>query len=438
MNDKALYIVKTLVDYGFSAVYAGGCVRDMLLGLEPQDIDIATNALPDQIESIFPKTIPIGKSFGVIVVIVEGEQFEVATFRSDGEYCDGRHPSSVSFCSLEEDAQRRDITINGMFYNPLSNEFIDVVSGQTDLKHKIIRFIGDPEKRIEEDKLRMLRAIRFAVRFNFEIDEESFVAIIKNSEGVNDISEERVGSEFTKILRCKNKRRALELLFESGILKIVLPQVYWMKGCEQPPEFHPEGDVWEHTIKALSLLKEDASDELLWATLLHDCGKPQTQTFEDRIRFTNHENIGSLIGENILWHLKFSNEFSGHVACMIQNHMRMGCAKEMKISKLKRLMNLYKFEEHLELHRVDCESSNGDLSSYNFILEKQKEFEKNPEKVRLDKLKRLVNGNDLLNLGYKQGPLLRKILTDIEDQILEEKIDTKEEAIEYIKINYKL
>jgi poly(A) polymerase len=436
MFKKALKIVKTLKDFGYEAYCAGGFVRDMLLGIESNDIDIATNALPEQVESLFPKTLAVGKSFGVIVVIIDDQQFEVATFRSDNSSSDGRHPDSVAFASIQEDARRRDLTINGMYYNPLTNEIIDLVGGQTDLRAKLIRFIGDPKQRIAEDHLRLMRVVRFAARFDFEIEEESFKATKENSHLIHDVSSERIADELIKILSVKNKRRAIELLFETGIVNHILPELVVMKGCEQPAEFHSEGDCLQHTILALSNLPEDASSELLMATLLHDIGKPSTQTFEDRIRFSCHDTEGAKIAENILRRLKLSNEFIEHAVALVKNHMKFMHVKDMRISRLKRFMNLPKFEEHLALHKADCMSSHEKLDNYDFIVEKLKGFVAEPEKNVIAKLPRLVTGNDLLSLGFVAGPLFRTILTDVEDQLLEGALADKEDAIKYVTEKY--
>lgn len=437
-SDKAFYIVQTLAEQGFQAVYAGGCVRDLLLGFEPHDIDIATNARPDEIEALFPKTVAVGKAFGVIVVIIDDEEFEVATFRSDGEYSDGRRPDSVSFSSLEEDAKRRDLTINGMFYDPLTKQIIDVVGGQTDLEQKTIRLIGSPTERIKEDKLRLMRVVRFAARLGFKIEFSTYLAVMQHASEISTISVERIADEMTKILRVEDKQRALGLLFDTKLLHAFLPEIVVMKGCEQPPQFHPEGCVFTHTVLALSMLPKDASDTLLWGTFLHDVGKPSTQTFEDRIRFSGHDSKGKVIAEEILRRLKFSNEFIEQVVSLVENHMKFTAVDRMRVSKLKRFLNLPKFDEHMELHRVDCESSHGGLEHYEFVKEKMKTFEATPETTKLDKLPRIVTGHDLIAMGYPKGKLFRTILEDVEDQQLEEQIFSRDEALEYIKRTYQL
>jgi putative nucleotidyltransferase with HDIG domain len=436
LQSLATQIIETLHKNGFIGVFCGGCVRDMLMGNEAHDIDIATSALPDDIERIFPKTVAVGKSFGVIVVIIDGEEFEVATFRSDGEYSDGRRPDSVSFCSMEEDSKRRDMTINGLFYDPIANITYDYTGGQRDIAEKVIQLIGNPHDRIIEDKLRLLRVIRFSARFDFEIEPATYTAVKEHASEVTTVSSERIADEMTKILRVSNKRKALELLFHTGLLYAILPEVAAMKYCEQPKIFHPEGDVFEHTILALSELPEDASDTLLWGTLLHDVGKPPTQTFEDRIRFSGHDKKGMHMAEEILRRYKFSNDFVDQVTALVENHMKFMCVQGMRTSTLKRFMNLDKFDEHLQLHKVDCLSSHGGLKHYDFMVEKLKTFEATPEKVMLNKLPRLVTGDDLIEMGYHKGPLFRTILTAVEDQQLEDTITTREQALAFIRKEY--
>ena len=292
MQTQALEIVKRLRDHGYQAVYAGGCVRDMILGLTPADYDVATDALPEIVESLFEKTLPVGKNFGVIIVIIDDVQVEVATFRTDSATSDGRRPDSVVFSSMEEDAKRRDLTINGMFYDPIKEELIDCVKGHEDIHDKIIRLIGDPEARIAEDKLRMLRVVRFAAKLGFSVDSATMRTVKAHSSEIKQVSAERITEELQKILRTGNYRKAVDLLFETGLIDHILPEITAMKGCEQPVDYHPEGDVLEHTILALESLPIDASDELRMGVLLHDVGKPPTQTFEDRIRFSGHDPTG--------------------------------------------------------------------------------------------------------------------------------------------------
>jgi poly(A) polymerase len=438
MKSQALYIVNKLREAGHQAVFAGGCVRDLLLGIEASDIDIATSALPDQVEALFEKTIAVGRSFGVLVVVLDGIELEVATFRRDSQESDGRHPDSVSFSSMEEDALRRDLTINGMFYDPLTNEIIDFVGGQEDLKRGVVRFIGDPDQRIEEDKLRLMRAIRFASRFEFKIDPESWEAIKRHVQEIKVVSEERIADELLKILRTRNVGLAMDLLFESKLIDVILPEVAAMKGVEQPIDYHPEGCVFTHTLMATEMLPENASDELLMATLLHDVGKPVTQVFADRIRFNTHELKGKDIARDILKRLKFSNDFIDRVCCLVGNHMKTACVKKMRISRLKRYMAMPYFEEHIELHRVDCLSSHGNLDNVIFLEEKMKTF--NMDEIRsvvgTSPSKRILTGDDLIQLGYRPGPEFRRILTDVEDRQLEGTLIDKDQAISYVLVSY--
>jgi poly(A) polymerase len=431
MLQQALYVVKKLRDHGYEALFAGGYVRDMLLQRTSTDIDIATNARPEMVEQLFDKTLAVGKAFGVIVVVHEGQEVEVATYRTDGVYSDGRRPDSVSFCTMEEDAQRRDLTINGMFYDPIEDKIYDSVGGIEDLHKGIIKLIGNPDDRIAEDKLRMMRVVRFSARFDFKIDPGTIEAVQRHAFEITQVSAERVADELTKILMAGNYRKAVNLLFDTGLIDHILPEVRAMKGCEQPPQYHPEGDVLEHTIKALENLPTEASIEVRMATLLHDVGKPPTQTFEDRIRFSGHDIKGKYIAWGILKRLKFSNDFVTRISDLVENHMKFMHVKKMRVSRLKRFLALPNIEDHLALHRVDCLSSHRNLENYDFVIEKLKTYE--PEEIRPP---RIVTGKDLLNMGFKQGPEFGIILTDIEDQQLEGTILNQEDALEYIKNVY--
>jgi poly(A) polymerase len=428
MKQQAINIVKKLRDHGYQAVIAGGAVRDMILGIPPSDYDIATDAKPEAIEQLFDKTLSVGKAFGVIVVIMDGYEIEVATFRKDSQESDGRRPYSVQFSSMDEDAWRRDLTINGMFYDPLSDRIIDFVGGQEDLKSHLVRFIGSPEDRIAEDKLRMLRAVRFSARFEFAVDPATFEAVKKHASEISQISAERIADELQKILRVKHPRLAFSLLFETGLIDHILPEVRAMEGCEQPVDYHPEGSVLCHTLLALDYLPENASDELRMGVLLHDVGKPVTQTFEDRIRFNGHDLTGKDVAREILKRLKFSNEFSERVLELIGNHMKFMHVDNMRTSRLKRFLALPHFEEHMALHRADCLSSHRNLENYDFVAEKLKTYE--PEEIRPT---RIITGKDLMDMGFKQGPVFKVILTDVEDQQLEGAIKSREEALEYVK-----
>src|SRR5271169_6046922 len=385
MKQHALHVVQELRRHGFEAYFAGGCVRDMLLGLEPTDYDVATNAVPDEVMRIFPETYAVGAQFGVVLVPVPKDSsreilppehahaIEVATFRSDGVYSDGRHPDRVQYSrSPEEDVQRRDFTINGLLMDPLDgNRVLDFVGGRADLSAGIIRAIGDPERRFHEDKLRMLRAVRFAARFGYVIAAATFTAIKTLAPMIHQVSRERVRDELTKMLTEGHARPSFELLDRTGLLKEVLPEIDRMHGVEQPPQFHPEGDVWIHTLMLLERLPANCSRTLAWGALLHDVGKPPTfRVAPDRIRFDGHVEVGVRMAHEICRRLNFSNDDTEQIESLIANHMRFIDVERMKESTLKRFLRMPKFDEHLELHRIDCLSSHGDLSLYDYVSEK--------------------------------------------------------------------
>ena len=426
--EKAISIVRTLKDSGHQAVFAGGCVRDKIAGRPSDDIDIATSATPDIVESLFEHTLSVGKSFGVIVVVDGDDQFEVATFRTDGAYGDGRRPDSVTFSSMKEDAFRRDLSINGMFYDPVEDILYDYVGGEKDFERKIIRLIGVPDARIEEDRLRMMRVIRFAVRFDFGIEPDTMVSVERHASKILTISVERIFEELIKILREGRFERSISLLMKTGLLGYILPEVQAMAGVEQPVDYHPEGDVLTHTIMALGHLPKDASDELLVATLLHDVGKPRTQTFEDRIRFNGHESVGVLIAGDILRRFKVSNDFADHVVLLIKNHMKFMGVEKMKKSTLKRFVRVDRFQDYMTLHYADCMSSHGGLESYEFVKSFMEKAE--PDEIRP---KKLITGEDLKTLGIPPGPIYRTIVVEVEDEQLEGRLITREAALEYVK-----
>ena len=432
LNPNALEILATLRVHGFVAVLAGGCVRDMLMGKKPKDWDIATNAVPEKVESLFKHTIPVGKAFGVIIVVIEGENFEVATFRCDkhSSYSDGRRPDSVTFGDMKSDALRRDLTINGLFWDPIARSgecLIDFVGGKKDLDKKIIRFIGEPEQRIEEDKLRMLRAVRFAVKFEFPIENISLLAIVANSSDIHKVSQERIAEELLKMLRLHKPRRTLEVLNAVGLLGEILPEVSAMIGCKQPPDFHPEGDVMEHTIMVLEHLPKDASDELLLGALLHDVGKPPTYiVVPDRIRFNCHDTVGAEMATNILTRFRFPNKVVEQVVLLVKNHMKWICVKQMRVSRLKRFLRLERFEDHKALHKADCLSSHGKMDNLEFV----NGLNFPPEEIKPEPL---VNGKDLISLGITPGPVFREILTMVGNRQLEGVIRGRGTALLFVK-----
>lgn len=432
---EAARIVRVLRERGYSAYLVGGCVRDLVLGREPADYDVATSATPDQVMSIFPRTYAVGAQFGVVLVPVlrdspDGERdnyaIEVATFRSDGAYSDGRHPDQVQFTSEARlDVQRRDFTINGLLLDPMTQEVLDYVGGQADLKAGIIRAIGAPHRRFAEDKLRMLRAARFAARFGYAIERDTFSAIGGLAAQIHQVSQERIRDEILKMLTEGHARRAFELLDETGLLVQVLPEIKKMQGVEQPPQFHPEGDVWVHTLLLLEGLPAGVSKTLALGVLLHDVGKPPTfRVAPDRIRFDQHAEVGTRMAEEICRRFRMSNEETHQVCALVANHMRFADVMKMKESTLKRFFRLPRFEEHLELHRLDCLSSHRDLSLYDFARE---QFQTLPEQQIHPEP--LINGEDLIAAGYNPGPKFREVLTAVEDAQLEGTISSKEEAL---------
>ena len=396
-RQHAAEIVQVLRSHGHQAYFAGGCVRDLLLGREPADYDVATDATPRQVMQIFPQTYAVGEQFGVVLVPDTSgatKPVEVATFRSDLGYSDGRHPDEVRFSSdPREDAQRRDFTINGMMLDPVTNELLDFVGGRADLKAGIIRAIGDPERRFTEDKLRMLRAVRFAARFGYAIEPETFAAIQRLAPQIHQVSSERVREELTKMLTEGRGRRAFELLDATGLLREVLPEVAAMKGVEQPPQYHPEGDVFVHTLLLLDKLPAGASKTLAWGALLHDVGKPPTfRVAPDRIRFDGHVDIGVKMAAEICRRLRFSNHETDQILALVDNHMRFGQVQRMNQSTLKKFLRLPAFDEHLELHRIDCLSSHGQLDAYEYSREQMHSMP--PEAIRPEPL---VTGRDLID-----------------------------------------
>lgn len=441
----ATLIVKTLRQRGFQGYLVGGCVRDLLLGREAKDYDVATNATPEQVMTIFPETYAVGAQFGVVLVPLPNEEIsqetravgasharavEVATFRSDIGYTDGRHPDEVRFSAdPRQDVARRDFTINGMLLDPVSGDVLDYVGGRADLAAGIIRTIGNPDLRFSEDKLRMLRAVRFAARFEYDIEPATFAAIKKQAAQIGVVSRERVRDELTRMLTEGHGRRAFRLLDETGLLQHVLPEISAMKGVQQPPEFHPEGDVFIHTLLLLDHLPQSCSLTLAWGTLLHDVGKPATfRVAPDRIRFDEHVEVGVKIAEKICERLRFSNDDTEQILALIDNHMRFGQVSRMKESTLKRFMRLPRFDDHMALHRADCLASHRNLATYEFIREKQQEIP--VEKIRPSPL---LTGDDLIAQGRIPGPKFREILHAVEDAQLEGRLPSRDAALEFVR-----
>ena len=447
-KDFATAVIQTLRQQGFQACLAGGCVRDLLLQREPADYDIATSATPAQVMEIFPDTYAVGAQFGVVLVPVPEQPgdtddklptktraVEVATFRSDHGYSDGRRPDEVRFSQdPREDVARRDFTINGMMLDPVSGDVLDFIGGREDLEAGIIRAIGDPAQRFAEDKLRMLRAVRFAARFEYAIEANTLAAIQRLAHEINIVSRERVRDELTKMLTEGRGRRAFLLLDECGLLKETLPEISAMKGVQQPPEFHPEGDVFEHTLLLLENLPHPCPPTLAWGALLHDVGKPATfRVAPDRIRFDNHVDVGVKIAENICERLRFSNHDAAQVLALVDNHMRFSHATRMNQSTLKKFLRMPSFDEHLALHRADSLASHRNLSTYEFVQQKLAEIP--PEKIRPAAL---VTGDDLIAAGYAPGPRFREILTAVEDAQLEGRLFTHDTALEFVKREFPL
>lgn len=427
----AASIVQRLQTHGFLAYFAGGCIRDALRGIAPKDIDIATNASPGKVQELFSRTIPVGVQFGVVRVLEADMEFEVATFRSDGIYLDGRHPESVRFSTPDQDALRRDFTINGMFYDPFTQTVIDYVNGREDLVRKVVRAIGEPAKRFAEDRLRMLRAIRFASTLAFDIESGTWSAIRANAKEITKVSPERIRDELVKILVNPRRLRGFDLLDKSGLLAAILPEIEALKGCEQPERFHPEGDVFVHTRLMLGLLGPNASEPQVFSVLLHDIGKPPTRSFDpvdQRIRFNGHDRVGAEMAEEVMNRLRFSRHEIDMVVEAVRNHMIFKDVQQMRPAKLRRFMARPHFDIELELHRVDCAGSHGDMENYQFLVDKAAEFAREPLIPPP-----LVRGDDLIALGLKPGPRIGELLEAVQTAQLEGEITTRAQAIELLK-----
>jgi poly(A) polymerase len=431
-------IVNRLKQSGHEAYFVGGCVRDSLLRKASGDFDIVTSALPDQVIKLFPKTISIGAKFGVVAVIMENHPYEVATFRSDDIYEDGRHPSQVHYSSAKEDVFRRDFTINGLLMNPETGEIFDYVNGRSDIEKKIIRTIGNPDSRFNEDYLRMLRAIRFAANFDFIIEPAAQKAIERNAPKINQISSERMRDELNKILTRGGSRRGFELMMRTGILNEVLPEINNLKGVEQPPRFHPEGDVWQHTLNMLELLPQSGETEknisLAWGTLLHDVGKAVTRSEDEKgVHFYGHVQKGEEIADDIMQRLRFSRTQRETVLALIRQHMVFMNVQKMRPGRLKKFLRMPDFDLHLELHRLDCIASHGMLDNYEFCraqLQSLDQEDLHPP--------RLFNGNDLMAMGFTPGKIIGEILLALEEEQLEGRIKTTEEAADFVKTIWKI
>ena len=437
-RELATDICRKLHAAGFQAYLVGGCVRDLLLGREPEDYDVATDAHPARVQELFPSSVDVGARFGVILVVANGVQVEVATFRSDIGYSDGRHPDRVEYSSSpEEDVCRRDFTINGLMLNLETQQVLDFVGGRDDLGQKIVRAIGMPELRFREDRLRMVRAVRFAARFGYIIEPATLQAIMAAAPHVTQVSAERLRDEITKLLTEGAARRAFELLDQTGLLKACLPEIAAMKGVAQPPEFHPEGDVWVHTLLMLEKLLPKTSPTLAWAVLLHDVAKPPTfrskEETGDRIRFDGHAELGARMAAAICRRLRFSVDEMEQIETLIANHLRFKDVSQMRPSTLKRFVRLPRFEEeHLPLHRLDCLASHGDLDAYEFVCRFLRETPR--EEVQPP---RLLTGEDLKALGFKPGPRFKEILQAVEEGQLEGRLARREDALDFVRREFR-
>jgi poly(A) polymerase len=431
-RDHAAEIVRRLREAGHEAFWVGGCVRDFLRGVVPEDFDIVTSARPEEVRGIFPRTVPVGERFGICLVVEGGAPYEVATFRMEADYDDGRRPSRVAFATAEEDVRRRDFTINGLLMDPVTGRIIDRVEGLRDIERRLIRTIGDPEERFAEDHLRMLRAVRFAAALSFEIEPMTFAAIRRRAAAIRRISAERIRDELSRLMTSGAVRRGLELLSESGLLGEILPEVQALQGVAQPPVFHPEGDVWEHTLRMVALLSRPngkADLRLAWAVLLHDAGKAVTRS-EDAtgIHFYGHVQRGEEIAAAILRRLRFSREEMGTILALVRGHMLFMNVREMRPNRLKRLLRQPDFALHLELHRIDCLGSHGLLDHYEFCRQKLEEY---PEGELQPP--RLLTGADLIDMGFVPGPIFKEILRAIEDAQLGGEIADAAEARDLIR-----
>ena len=428
METLARQVAERLRGAGYKAYLVGGCVRDLLLGCQPKDFDVSTDAPPERILELFPGSDQVGAHFGVVLVKGGGAHVEVATFRSDHDYIDGRRPTGVQFeTDPRQDVLRRDFTINGLMMDPESGEVLDFVGGRADLEQRLVRAIGGPEVRFREDHLRLLRAVRFAARLGFAIEPATLAAIRRNHSAIARVSAERVRDELSRILTEGGARYGFELLDATGLIEDLLPEVAAMRGVAQPPEFHPEGDVWVHTLLLLEKL-EHPTATLAWGALLHDVGKPTTFRIAERIRFDGHVEAGVRLAHGILGRMRFSRDEQEQVETLVANHMRFKDAPRMKESTLKRFLRLPRFAEHLELHRLDCLAASGNLDNYEFVRGKLDEL--SAEQLKPPPL---FTGRDLIESGYTPGPQFSKMLAAVEDAQLEGRIHSREEAFELVR-----
>lgn len=432
LREGAAAVVQRLRDQGYAAFWVGGCVRDIVMGREPHDYDIATEARPEAVAALFEHAVLVGARFGVVVAQVGEQRYEVSTFRAEGPYLDGRHPSGVEFVTAEEDVRRRDFTINGLLHDPLTGQTIDYVGGREDIARCQVRTIGPPADRFAEDRLRMLRAIRHAAELEFEIEETTFRAIRAHADAIMQVSGERIRDELVRLLTCVGRGRGLRLLHQSGLLGVILPEAAAMVGVPQPPEFHPEGDVFTHTVLTLERLR-DPSPLLAMGALLHDVGKPPTFARTDRIRFNNHDEVGAEMAEAICRRLRFSTHDTEQIVSLVRQHLRVKDLPKMRQAKAKRFLLQEQAADHLKLHRADCLASHGDLSIFEWAASALQELATEPSQPG-----RFLTGDDLIALGYRPGPQFKEILEFVEDARLEGRVASRDEALELVRRNFPL
>ena len=431
---KAREIVRRLVDAGFRAVFAGGCVRDRILGIEPKDFDIATDARPEVVQKLFDRTVAVGATFGVIEVMTGDDHFQVATFRADAEYLDGRRPSAVRFGAIEEDAIRRDFTIGGMFYDPIADRLIDLVGGMRDLRAGVVRAIGNPDERFEEDHLRILRAIRFAARLNFTIEPATWAAMKRSAPKIVQIAAERIGDEIVMMMTEGGAARAMDLMMDSGLMQILLPEVVEMSGCGQPENFHPEGDVYTHTRIGVAMLPAGCSETVAFGILLHDIAKPRSRAvMGDKVTFYGHTDQGAVMAAEMLARLKRSRAVQEKVAYLVKNHLKLCMAPRMRPATLKRMLAEDGFDELMDVAFMDAMASSSYLGFWHFCRNAMSTM--TAEEIRPP---RLIGGDDLKELGFTPGPKFKAILKDVEDQQLDGLLATREDALKYVLTNYEL
>jgi poly(A) polymerase len=436
LRDTAVEIVRRLQKAGFSAYWVGGCVRDYLLGREPFDFDIATSAVPVQTEALFRRTVPVGRKFGVLLVLEEGHEFQVATFRAEGDYQDGRRPGQVTFSNAQADASRRDFTVNGLFYDPVAKQLHDWVGGEADLRAKLLRTIGSPAERFAEDHLRMLRAVRFAAQLDFQFEAGTFAALQAGAPKILSVSAERIREELMKLFRPPHAARGLDLLRDSGLLAQVLPEIAAMIDCQQSPNYHPEGSVYNHVRLMLEQLPPDAPASLPWTALLHDVAKPVTATTDPQtgnIHFYGHEKVGAQMAEALLQRLKFPRKQTEEIVASVLHHMQFKDVKNMRKSSVRRMLLRETFPLELQLHRLDCLGSHRLLDHYEFMLEQQRELEQQPE-VRPP----LLTGEDLMALGIRPGPRMGELLAELREKQLSDELKTADAAREWVKAQMKI